>query len=126
MPALVNSSVGSFDGTSELDGTTTWRLLFQNSRKAVRTSAAFMPAKASTHRAWRGCRRSSQAPDGARPANAGSVDVAHRRDSAEVAVAGAVHVLGGLVAVSRVALRAGALERVADGLDAERGPREDV
>jgi hypothetical protein len=42
MPALVNSRVGSFDGTSELDATTLWPFWLQNSRNAVRTSAAFM------------------------------------------------------------------------------------
>jgi hypothetical protein len=42
MPALVNSSVGSFDGTSELDATMVCPFELQNSRNALRTSAAFM------------------------------------------------------------------------------------
>ena len=39
MPALVNSSVGSLPGTSELDGTTVWPFLRKNSRKLARISA---------------------------------------------------------------------------------------
>ena len=35
MPALVNSSVGSLPGTSELDGTTAWPLLAKELEKAL-------------------------------------------------------------------------------------------
>src|SRR3569833_2480578 len=42
MPAFVNSRVGSFPGTRGLDGTTVWPCSRKNSRKAVRTSAAFV------------------------------------------------------------------------------------
>src|ERR1700720_991041 len=42
MPALVNSKVGSFPGTSELEGTTACPCSRKNSRKARRTSAALM------------------------------------------------------------------------------------
>ena len=38
MPALVNSSVGSLPGTSELEGTTAWPFLRKNSRKLARIS----------------------------------------------------------------------------------------
>ena len=42
MPALVNSSVGSFCGTSELEATTWWPCFLKNSRNVRRTSAAFI------------------------------------------------------------------------------------
>ena len=38
MPALVNMSVGSLRGTSELDGTTLWPFLAKNWRKFDRIS----------------------------------------------------------------------------------------
>jgi hypothetical protein len=38
MPALVNNSVGSFPGTSELDGNTACPFLRKNSRKLPRIS----------------------------------------------------------------------------------------
>ena len=42
MPALVNSSVGSLPGTSELEGTMMWFCEAKNCRNAARTSAALM------------------------------------------------------------------------------------
>ena len=42
MPELVNSSVGSLAGTSELEGTIVWPLARKNSRNAERISEVFM------------------------------------------------------------------------------------
>ena len=39
MPELVNMSVGSLPGTSELEGTTVWPLEAKKSRKVFRMSA---------------------------------------------------------------------------------------
>jgi hypothetical protein len=39
MPELVNMSVGSLPGTSELEGTTVWPLEAKKSRKVLRMSA---------------------------------------------------------------------------------------
>jgi hypothetical protein len=42
IPEFTNSSVGSFAGTSELDGTTVWPLERKYSRKLERISLDFM------------------------------------------------------------------------------------
>src|SRR6187402_682487 len=42
MPELVNNRVGSFDGTSDADGTMVWSLERKKSRKVERISAVFM------------------------------------------------------------------------------------
>jgi hypothetical protein len=42
MPELVNISVGSLPGTSELEGTTVWPLDAKKSRKVLRMSATDM------------------------------------------------------------------------------------
>src|SRR3954470_19107497 len=105
MPALVNSSVGSLAGTSELDATTAWPLVRKNSRNALRTSAAFMAGE-NYH------------------AVADLVEVADGDKTAEVTVASAPDILGHRVVVARRRLRAGPPEVEADGLAAHRHPRE--
>src|SRR5262249_26896461 len=42
MPEFVNRSVGSFAGTSELEGTIVWPLLLKNARNAERISDVFI------------------------------------------------------------------------------------
>ena len=52
MPALVNSSVGSLPGTSELDGTTVWPCWRKNSRKARAARRSSSASTVVAGRSW--------------------------------------------------------------------------